>query len=60
MAAIECMRKNYSATELKEIMNSIEEYAGGKRISLFQLKVLSPFKEEPSEVSTIDLKHAGN
>ena len=60
MAAIECMRNNYSADELKEIMKNIEEYVGGKSISLLQLKSLAPFKEDLSEVSTIDLKHGGN
>lgn len=60
MAAIECMRNNYSADELKEIIERIEKYVGGKSVHLHQIQSLAPFKEDPSEVSRINMKHGGN
>jgi len=60
MAAIECMRKNYSANELKIILNELKEIAGGKVITRFELEQSSPFKENYDEVAEIDRRHSGN
>ena len=59
MAAIECMRRNYSANELKGILDNLKKAAGGKIITGVELEAISPFKEKPSEVSKMDSIHGG-
>lgn len=60
MAAIECLRKKYSANELKNIMSNIQKFVGGKVVAQFEIKKIAPFKEDHDEVSIIDMKHGGN
>lgn len=60
MAAIMCLRKNYTAKELKVIFNNIKKFVGGKTVSLSQIEELAPFKEKMSEVIEVDIKHGGN
>jgi len=59
MAALECMRNNYSAKELKGILDQLKKAVGGKVITGFELEAISPFKEKPTEVAKIDTKHGG-
>jgi hypothetical protein len=59
MAAIMCMRKNYTAKELKGIYKNIKKTVGGKSVSLLQIEILAPFKEAISEVLKVDNKYGG-
>ena len=59
IAAIECMRRNYSANELKGILDQLKKAAGGKIITALKLEAIAPFKEKPSELAKIDVAHDG-
>jgi len=53
------MRMNYSANELKGILNKSKRAVGGRTITGLEIETISPFKEKPSEVSNVDSIHGG-
>jgi hypothetical protein len=56
MAAIECMRRNYTEKELKEILQTLKE--SENQGSLQQILFLAPpFIEQREEVMEMDRKH---
>ena len=57
-AAIECLRKNYSTKELKEIYDFLRD---AKKTGLLHTMILAPqFKEDLRDVIEIDKKYNGN
>ena len=57
-AAIECLRKNYSTKELKEIYDFLRD---AKKSGLLHTMILAPqFKENFRDVAEIDKKYNGN
>jgi hypothetical protein len=57
-AAMECLTKNYSTKELKEIYNFFKD---AKKSGLLHTMILAPqFKEDLRAVTEIDKKYKGN
>lgn len=59
MAAIECLRRNYSLDELKDITNDLKEAEAHGDLDRI-LRYDSPFRDDPEEIKHYDNLHGGN